>query len=265
MILGEIRPDSRGFAAAVAIAFLAALTLMPGRASADLTDVHLEACIPFPDGRCQQIEQFNPGSPFAIKLSMTVGGEFPRPVGRIYVKAPEGASFGTSGEWTLNIDGTDYPRQPFTSLDDGRIIRATTDVNRVLKPGSKISADFTPSGPIAIAFPPVESYRLAVWTAWEDVPVMSNALTLRAGAVKPSLRTTILGGPSGRTSAKRVTFRFRSRGTASYRCRIDGRKWKTCGSPATFRIPRGQHVFRVRAVSFTGKQGKVAKRTFRRV
>ena len=40
---------------------------------------------------------------------------------------------------------------------------------------------------------------------------------------------------------------------AVYRCRIDRRKWNRCTSPIAYRLGRGKHRFRVRAV-----RGKVA-------
>jgi spore coat protein CotH len=83
-------------------------------------------------------------------------------------------------------------------------------------------------------------------------------------APKTSLAVTITGGPSKRTRDRRPTFRFTSddRG-ASFRCKLDDRPYRSCGSPDTVsRLALGQHVFHVRAVSTAGEAGPAASYGF---
>lgn len=64
--------------------------------------------------------------------------------------------------------------------------------------------------------------------------------------------------PHGRA---KVRFRFFAAKHASVRgfvCRLDQRRYKPCRSPKTYRIGFGKHVFKVRAVGWTGYRGKTA-------
>lgn len=46
----------------------------------------------------------------------------------------------------------------------------------------------------------------------------------------------------------KVTFRFRGSSGATFQCRLDTRKWRSCTSPASYRLRPGTHRFAVRAV-----------------
>jgi hypothetical protein len=76
---------------------------------------------------------------------------------------------------------------------------------------------------------------------------------------------TIQGGPKGTVHRARVRFAFAAAGAASFQCRLDGGRWKSCSSPATFTVAPGRHLFRVRGLSASGAAGPVAKRSFKRV
>lgn len=78
--------------------------------------------------------------------------------------------------------------------------------------------------------------------------------------------TTITKGPKGRIDVSRATFRFKAEPAAArFECRLDGKPFKACGSPKTYRgLAAGKHRFRVRAVSSTGTvDASPAKRSFR--
>lgn len=63
----------------------------------------------------------------------------------------------------------------------------------------------------------------------------------------------------------RVPFRFYALHHAQVRrflCRMDGRPLRPCHSPKFYRVGLGRHVFRVRAVGWTGLRGPVAKAVF---
>jgi len=62
-----------------------------------------------------------------------------------------------------------------------------------------------------------------------------------------------------------VLYRFFAKRHArvkGYLCRIDRRPLKRCQSPKTYRVARGHHVFRVRAIGWSGLRGPVAVHRF---
>ncbi|MBN8870103.1 MAG: hypothetical protein J0H66_09525 [Solirubrobacterales bacterium] len=66
-----------------------------------------------------------------------------------------------------------------------------------------------------------------------------------------------------RLGRRSVAFRFRSNEAGSFRCSIDGRRFRRCASPKVYRrLTKGRHVFRVRAVD---KAGNVDRSPVRRV
>ncbi len=77
--------------------------------------------------------------------------------------------------------------------------------------------------------------------------------------------TTITRGPSGRTSDRTPTFKFKSSLTpATFACRIDGGASKACTSPHTLgRLSLGQHTFKVTARHSGISDPTPASRTFR--
>jgi hypothetical protein len=62
----------------------------------------------------------------------------------------------------------------------------------------------------------------------------------------------------------RVRFRFFARSKVrGFRCRLDRRSWRRCGSPRHYWVTKGRHAFRVRAIGPTGLRGPVASRHFK--
>ncbi len=83
-------------------------------------------------------------------------------------------------------------------------------------------------------------------------------------------RTTIAARPqpgveiAGRRT--KVRFRFFAAGHAfdrGFLCRLDGGPQRRCHSPKTYRVGLGRHVFRVRAIGFTGLKGPPATARFK--
>jgi hypothetical protein len=64
-------------------------------------------------------------------------------------------------------------------------------------------------------------------------------------------QTTISSGPSGSTTRRVATFRFRSsKAGSSFQCKLDSGAWRTCRSPKTYKtLKKGRHTVRVRAIS----------------
>jgi hypothetical protein len=63
----------------------------------------------------------------------------------------------------------------------------------------------------------------------------------------------------------RYTFIFTDpTGPVTFYCRLDGKPWKVCASPAVYRnLRRGKHVFRVKSVDAAGAQSAVQTVRFR--
>jgi hypothetical protein len=67
-----------------------------------------------------------------------------------------------------------------------------------------------------------------------------------------------------RRGGVKVTFRFHALGSAArFKCKISGRKLRTCKSPMHYRLGRGKQVFSVRAIAPGGVKGPPAVFHFR--
>lgn len=89
----------------------------------------------------------------------------------------------------------------------------------------------------------------------------------KALATRKAPRTRLVSKPGKRLRApkgkRRVRFAFRSADErATYRCRIDRRRWRRCSSPRAYRLGRGKHRFRVRSETRDGR-GPVRSYAFR--
>lgn len=90
----------------------------------------------------------------------------------------------------------------------------------------------------------------------------------RRGPKRP--RAIIASGPLpgveiSRGKAK-VRFRFfaaRHASVRGYVCKLDRRPYKPCRSPKAYRVGVGKHIFKVRAVGWTGHRGKAAYDSFK--
>lgn len=79
-------------------------------------------------------------------------------------------------------------------------------------------------------------------------------------AARPPLGVEIHGGKVW------VRFHFFARGHGQFRgfaCKIDGRAVRRCHSPKGYRVGLGRHVFRVRAIGWTGLKGPPAVARFK--
>lgn len=266
MIKGELH--LRGIVVAfVSAAMLSAALLIPGSARADLSAT-VFPCIWKPN-YCASIDSIQPNTPFAISMRVTPGQSLSAG-DRIYVKGPDGTHFSGVRQWRFTVGLHSYEQRgsDFDVFDDGRIIRAKIfdTLYPPLGAGQTAIVEF---GEVQnmVSVDPIGSFRVAVWSNVEDTPVMTNAIKVDDAppATFRELKTRIKSGPSGKTRAARVVFRFTSKGSKNFVCRIDSRRWRSCKSPKRYRVAEGRHTFRVRAVGNDGKLGKIVKRTFRRV
>lgn len=80
----------------------------------------------------------------------------------------------------------------------------------------------------------------------------------------PPLQTTITKKPKKTVRKAKVRFRFTGTDGASFRCKLDKRRWVPCTSPKTYRVKPGKHVFKVRAALNGQVDSSPAKWKFRR-
>ena len=91
----------------------------------------------------------------------------------------------------------------------------------------------------------------------------------RMVAASQTSRVRFLKRPPAKLRVRRghrakVRFRFEAAvAAASYECRLDDAGFRRCSSPATRRVGRGRHAFRVRAVATNGEAGPANKTRFR--
>lgn len=96
------------------------------------------------------------------------------------------------------------------------------------------------------------------------LPVDPLSLSAHGAPAGPSVRIT--RSPAPKTFERRPRFDFESpdNATARLQCSLDGRRWRRCSSPfRAWRLARGRHTFKVRALGPTGDGGQPAKRRFR--
>jgi hypothetical protein len=77
--------------------------------------------------------------------------------------------------------------------------------------------------------------------------------------------TTITAGPTGRTTDRTPTFKFKSDQTpATFRCKLDSGSFQSCSSPDTLqRLALGRHTFKVRAKHAGATDPTPATRSFK--
>jgi hypothetical protein len=77
-------------------------------------------------------------------------------------------------------------------------------------------------------------------------------------------QTEIVAGPRRRTARRRAKFRWRASEPTEFECRLDRAEYEDCDSPDRFRVSRGRHRFRVRAIDLAGNVDPTpAKRMWR--
>ena len=95
--------------------------------------------------------------------------------------------------------------------------------------------------------------QVAVDAGGRALAVWVRRLRIEAAVVPPDTRIT--RGPPGRTTRRKVAFRFiASESGSTFRCKLDNRAWRLCSSPKTYRkLAVGRHVFRGRPTSRSGQ------------
>lgn len=66
-----------------------------------------------------------------------------------------------------------------------------------------------------------------------------------------------LSTPTRKTNRRKAKFEMRADERVSFRCRLDGRNWQSCGREVKLQeLKLGKHVFRVRAIDDAGNRGE---------
>jgi hypothetical protein len=98
--------------------------------------------------------------------------------------------------------------------------------------------------------------------ATAPVPIATGGKKTKRKRVKRPRVRIATGPPPGveiKTRKVTVRFRFFARNHAfvrGYLCKLDKRPAKRCRSPKPYRVGLGRHVFRVRAIGFSGLRGR---------
>ncbi len=187
------------------------------------------------------------------QVAFTQQGTPPYTIGRI-----------TTAVETTPVPGTD----PFgiTYGADGAYWAAqfaTNSLARVTATGALTTLALPAgSGPRQIAAGPGDTLWVTLDTA-EKVARVSGVTP--APAPNPAAETTLTKTPKKQIRKATVRFRFTGTSGASFQCRLDKRPWRNCSSPKTYRVKKGRHVFRVRAVLNATPDSSPAKWRFRRL
>lgn len=124
-------------------------------------------------------------------------------------------------------------------------------------------------GTYELEIPPrTEPGEVEVKASYDGVdPPLSDSKTLTFHADLDAPRARVTKAPKRKFARRKARFRFRSGAPdlARFECRLDRRPWRSCKSPKAYRVSRGRHAFRVRAVDLAGNRGKPAVKRFKRV
>ena len=191
---------------------------------------------------------------------------------------PHGPPGGSAMAWSFDASGADEAWD-FAGAPD---VRAQANSIAPLADGNAVvSGAIGRQGNLFLLDPSSETGFVAhapIGFAASEV-ALSDGKTVAAGSaagqfavarfLAPTIdtpNTKIVAGPKGKVTKATVSFRFRARpGAASFECKLDGRRWRSCDSPARLGgLDAGRHRFRVRAVSGDGERDPTpAKRRFK--
>jgi arylformamidase len=91
----------------------------------------------------------------------------------------------------------------------------------------------------------------------------------RMVASSQTSKTRLVTHPKSKVAirkGKRAKLKFKfeaANAAASFECRLDGKSFRRCASPAAYDVRKGRHTFRVRAIASNGDAGPVKKWKFR--
>ena len=143
-------------------------------------------------------------------------------------------------------------------------------INRQLTMAAKLGQDSMSVVPLPLDHNGVNRAIGRPGDSTQATPAVTAFIAERLAAYEaPSVRIT--GRPNGTVFLKRkgrgkgravrkkeIAFRFAGSGNRSgFQCRLDGAPFRSCASPARFRIGPGMHTFRVRPLYPSGRPGPI--------
>lgn len=199
---------------------------------------------------------------------------------------------GSVGNWVIEIHLA--VRIPIGTVQQQPIASTTIADSTVPAGPSTITARFADPPIIFSGVAPRQEYELVVtrpdssdltvgYRGGNECPGVLSTSASRVSAFNPVLdgdadlvfearvvdatapTTRIARGPRKRTSRHRATFKLRATEPVSgFRCRVDRRRMRPCGSTKRVRIGRGPHALRARAIDLAGNADPTpAKRRWR--
>jgi arylformamidase len=177
-------------------------------------------------------------------------------------------AFGTPAENAATGSWAAASPIAFADQADPRFLLVTSQIPRRVSENRAIATALgqDPAGVLSVPYDH-EGINDAVGAAADpagETAAIISFLTARVGDSSQPPKPKLSKHPRRRlkTSSRRVEVRFRFSSTAGlgFECRLDHGRFKSCRSPRTYRVARGRHRFRVRAVSASGRPG--AERSF---
>ena len=133
------------------------------------------------------------------------------------------------------------------AIDRGNSFGETTDQRGLLRPSdfpsisNKEGGDGSDIGAFELQVPP------------DAAPLPLPILVGTEPSDRTPPRTRIVSGPSRVGFERLAKFRFASsESQSSFRCKLDGKRWKRCRSPYVVQVKPGKHLFKVRAIDRFG-------------
>lgn len=179
-------------------------------------------------------------------------------------------AFGTPAENAASGSWAEASPVTWADTSDPRHLFLVQDVpyriNRQLTMATKLGQDSSTIIPLALDHIGVNQAIGKPGDATPATPSVTSFITERLAAYEePSVEITdrppsslYLKRRGGTVQKKEVVFRFSGSGNRSgFQCRLDAAPFRSCASPARYRIGLGRHVFRVRPLYPSGRPGQV--------
>lgn len=165
----------------------------------------------------------------------------------------DGVSSGTAEATIIDLFGNPLP---------GREVSVSTDGDERLGPVTDLG-DGRYSATVTAGTTPGDS----TITFKDEASGLSGQATLVGDPDLKAPRVKLLEAPKRVVRRPRVRLRFSSNAPdlAGFQCKLDKRPFKACRSPKRYRLKRGNHRIRVRAVDLAGNRGKAKTVRVKRV
>lgn len=199
----------------------------------------------------------------AFDIKQSVLGSDPDEPSLLFMNA-----FGTPAENAVTGDWATASPLTWADTSDPRhlflVQNVSYRINRQLTMATKLGQGSSAIVPLPLNHNGVNQAIGRPGDTTQATPSVTAFVIERLAAYKaPSVRLT--GRPNGtvflkrkgRAVRKKIAFRFTGSGNRSgFQCRLDGAIFRSCVSPARFKIGPGKHTFRVRPLYPSGRPGE---------